>query len=648
MKANMKEERAPTRKGVWRRLATSVAAMGTMIAAGAALATEYTVTTPAQLKTAVTAARSGDTVVISDGEYTLTDYMNSYSCLVAESGVAVRSGSGDPAKVILKNGGRANTRIFQLKAQATLTGVTLTGGTSGVGGALYCDNVTDVVVSNCIITCSTNTTGNGGGVNQGVLRNCVVTNNAAKLGGGVYGTSCSDSTIAFNTAVQFGGGVYGGSCSDCTLASNTAGQNGGGVNGSSCSGSTIAFNTAGQYGGGVYGGSCSDCTIASNTVTAWAGGGADRSALTNCLIEGNSAPATAGNVASYPGCGGGVFWPTSLIGCRIVGNRAGRLGGGVFEKACSDSVISNNLAGYSGGGVYGSGCTNCEIACNTATNIGGGACTATLTNCTVSANRTILQTYIANGTTGYGGGLWGGSAYKSRIIGNTAGSYGGGAYGATLEECLVAGNSTVKLDCGALLKCTAVNCVITNNASARINGTGRELALVNCLVKGNKGLSSGIGTEAFFGSVSTACSLMSCTVLECEEASTNAGAIGSGTCLTNTLAFGSSPDIGSVANGAFGYSCWSSAHASSTFTQNLCFTLADPKFVGAAGNPAHPYAIGRKSPCRNAGMNLAWMNGKKDLKGDNRIYLQDESAVTADIGAYECSLPALGMIISVQ
>lgn len=164
---------------------------------------------------------------------------------------------------------------------------------NGAGGIMFFG---PAVVENCTIQGNQATNSIGGGVvfydnSQGLLRNCVISDNVAlNEGGGIYfqqGATVSNCWISGNrSTTQYGGGLY------MTPEANT---NGGGklVN------SVVVGNRAEQAGGGVY---CSgptgapssviNCTIVSNTAGG-AGGGISvhGTRVVNCILYHNSAPA---------------------------------------------------------------------------------------------------------------------------------------------------------------------------------------------------------------------------------------------------------------------------------------------------------------------------------------------------------------------
>ena len=134
-----------------------------------------------------------------------------------------------------------------------IDGFTITGGSStDNGGGIYCYGIPPLftgvliepIISNCVIT--DNKAVNGGGIYLGMsvplIINCIVSNNSATNGGGIYYRAersypgIVNCVLYGNNASSVGGGIYGGDYStirNCTIVDNTAGTYGGGCYGSS-------------------------------------------------------------------------------------------------------------------------------------------------------------------------------------------------------------------------------------------------------------------------------------------------------------------------------------------------------------------------------------------------------------------------------
>ena len=210
--------------------------------------------------------------------------------IVGPSAGVVISGDNSGSSVGVFNVTKASTN-------ATLIGLTISGGSATFGGGLYNSGTAtlyDVTVS------GNKATQDGGGIftksgGTTTLTRAVVTGNTAGLsGGGMFNkgntTLNGYSVVSYNSAPNgygYGGGIgtYKGTTtlSQCTVSGNTAGYGGGGLftqNGTSTlSDCTVSGNTAGLIASGGYGSIGGGGLLTSNGGT---------TALTNCTISGNS------------------------------------------------------------------------------------------------------------------------------------------------------------------------------------------------------------------------------------------------------------------------------------------------------------------------------------------------------------------------
>jgi CSLREA domain-containing protein len=349
------------------------------------------------------------------------------------TGTTTITGPTATARVTIDAGG--NSRVFAVdpNVTASISGMTITGGSAYNGGGLANYGGT-LSLTNCTISGnSAHRYGEGGGLvnyfgSNLTLTGCTVSGNSAFRGGGVYNqfvasVTVENSTFKANHASGFGGAIDNSGhldFLDSGFTGNSAGNTGGAVSNSS---------------GGT--GSISGCRFAGNHAGSTGGGGISvfSGALTivNTSIDDNSA---AGN-------GGGlrVGGSATLTNCTISGNTAGTSGGGVYltysggTATLTDCTVSGNSAGTSGGGLAVGG------------SMYGSSATATLNKCTVSGN-----------TAAQGGGLFNAgtlSVASSNITGNTATSAGGGI-------------STTGVGSTA----TITNSVVNSN---RVNSTGTAL-----------------------------------------------------------------------------------------------------------------------------------------------------------------------------
>jgi parallel beta-helix repeat protein len=271
--------------------------------------------------------------------------------------ITIESVNGPDVTVIQGQGppGPGAVRCAYVGTNAVLSGFTLAGGGTANGGDAAREQ-------------------SGGGAfceDSGTLINCLLAGNAAyNRGGGAYGGTLMDCTLATNQAPQ-GGGSFTNILVRCTLTGNSASYGGGCYYGT-LSDCTLTDNTAKNGGGGVYSGTLSHCTLSGNSASY--GGGACVGKLTNCTLSGNSA---SGN--------GGAANGGRLTRCTLTGNTAGSSGGGAVDCTLNICVLMGNTAGSSGGGTLGSTLYNCTLTGNSAAT-GGGAVAGSLKNSIVYYN----------------------------------------------------------------------------------------------------------------------------------------------------------------------------------------------------------------------------------------------------------------------
>ena len=226
---------------------------------------------------------------------------------------------GPAAGVTISGGGQS--RVFQVGnvVTATLSGLTLTGGTVGFGksgGGLYNEGTT--YLNDCTIS-GNSSGGGGGGLDNGGVYN--------DEKGNLTLTNC---TISGNSALSVGGGL-----DDLENANLTL------------SGCTISGNSAGGGGGLHDDGTAhlTDCTISGNSANLHAGGLYSQEgalALTGCTVSGNSA-------YSYSGLDN---YATATLTDTIVAGNTSRSGSPseIGGAGAADVVGTYNLIGPGGPG----------------------------------------------------------------------------------------------------------------------------------------------------------------------------------------------------------------------------------------------------------------------------------------------------------
>jgi len=253
--------------------------------------------------------------------------------------------------------GQDSSKVIYCKLEY---GKSTTGGSPGIyGGAILCDNSSNVLIKYCLLT--NNTASCGGGIccypnSSPRIEDVIIKGNIAKYGGGLY---CRDNShpnlknvnVIDNHAIDFslgGGGIYltsrsSPSLENIILSENEAYYWGGGVccedNSFPTFNNVILSENSAMRGGGLY------CHYFSNP------------SLTDVTIIGNTA-----------GEGGGIcleaYSDASLMNVTILENLSSRGGGLYFwdsSPTLNNVIINDNIANGQGGGIY---CVGLNIAGN--------------------------------------------------------------------------------------------------------------------------------------------------------------------------------------------------------------------------------------------------------------------------------------------
>ena len=427
-----------------------------------------------RLKAAVVAAQDGDTIKIN-GTITATNGGSGDNRGVINITKNITIEKADGAPIAVLNADRSSLvshahPIFRVSGGKTLTlkNLTLKGGqgTSGTfGGAI---NVT-------------------GGSSKADITDCTIEDCQADKGGAI---GCGRGTTATLNNVTI---------KKCTAASPSGGggaiyAQGATVNITGC---TLKGNEAGDKGGAI-------CAVKD---------GAPSNTPTTVTIEGGTIGGTnaadANKATGSDGEGGGIYVSTNCTltlqnNARVIGNKAGTEGGGVYAFGATVNITNCTLKGNeakSGGAVY------AEKAGSTAPS------TVTIKGGTIGGTGTDANK--ATGLDGKGGGIYVGEGCTLnmqapassptqgvQLIGNTATKGGGGVYASsatvTMTNCTLSGNKADNNNddgtSGGIYtyqgNLTMTGCTLTGN-TARLDGGGvraesTPVTMTNCTFTGNK------------------------------------------------------------------------------------------------------------------------------------------------------------------
>jgi predicted outer membrane repeat protein len=321
----------------------------------------------------VTAAVSGDTVLVAPGTY---GGVGNRGIDFAGKDLTVRSSGGAELTVIDCG---SQDRAFHIhsgeSSAATIEGFTVRNGRANEGAAVYVTSSSSCTIRNCVIEdCSTEFSSYAGGA-------------------GVYADSNAEVHLSLCTVRDNLTGAYGGGAhfrdgaqaviEDCAFQGNYAGYNGGGVHvvadaHAHISGTVFVENSADSYGGGIYvqmaSAAIEDCTFYANSAGTFAGGIGCAQAdptITRCIVS-HSTTGEGIGCTVFPGPTNPQIW-----NCNVFGNAGGdalcgthwnnssvdplycfAAGGDLSLCADSPCVAGNNPWGVDIGGI-GSGCSEC-------------------------------------------------------------------------------------------------------------------------------------------------------------------------------------------------------------------------------------------------------------------------------------------------
>jgi hypothetical protein len=332
------------------------------------------VTAAANIQAAVDAATGGETVMVANGTFVLTNEVT------VGTNLDMRSVNGAAATVV---DGGLTTRCFRLlpDARCLLRGFTVTNGFApgDVGGGVWMG--TNNMIQDCGFVACTARCGGAVYANLSTVSNCSFIGNAADLsGGGLHGDGVSVLNCTFERNSAFIGGgmteIRNGTfplMRDCTFIGNVASVGGGACCGSLTNVSQTMTNLASALD------SINNAVVQINQIQQF---------LTNMFSQlpqglGESlkagAPDEQAHVLSSAVSGVGDPIGGDILRCIMVSNTAD-YGGGLFlldtpDLIVSNCVLSDNHA-QSGGGIIavnGGVFVNSTLAGNDSSCFGGGA-----------------------------------------------------------------------------------------------------------------------------------------------------------------------------------------------------------------------------------------------------------------------------------
>jgi Right handed beta helix region/PKD domain len=560
------------------------------------------------IQAAVNAAASGDTVILAPGTYS-----GDGNCdITVNNSITIRSQNGPETCILDCNANTGQShRGFTLNA-GTLAGLTITGGYSDRGGAVYCNGSSSSIVkiTNCILTGNISKRGGAVFCNYGNLEimNCFLTNNSSGIastgyGGAIYCESGSvlvaNSTISGNSSGA-GGGIY---CAqqgivtikNCAISNNSAlSSSGGGIycdQGSMAIivGSDISRNSASR-GAGIY------CVNATSSI------------ISDCNIHGNVAQDPSGNQAM----GGGIY-------NSVTTSSANRTPFSILQSSITDNVVKGIQC--QGGGLY---------FRTDSTSYGP---SVLLTGCIVARNSAQAP---PNSDNSYGGGIYSNGRIllsETEVKENSA-YRGGGIYNdyysyITMNRCQIRGNSAAVE--GSAMVCTA-----------------SETILENCVVSGNLALQPPSLCAVIQGDDNTMLRIANCTIVG-NTPPVISSPVNSLSSITNSIIYWNCPNQNEYYPLSYGIPVSHSdlggcigMNGTNTIKPGIGNINADPCFAvpghwDTNGTPSPyddfwvegDYRLTAVSPCIDSGGYASLMDNK-DLAGNLRVI-----GATIDMGAYE-------------
>ena len=337
------------------------------------LSTTYYPTSVSQLKSDISTAKAGDTIVLS-GTYKIHDYtIGKELTFIGTNGATL---DGDDNKVFsikdstvtfknitFKNGyGRYGGTIDAHSGQVIFDNCKFLKSYAAYrGGTIFVDGTASCKITNSYFTNSKVGDGSGGAIcieTHGEIINCTfegcsaTDNGGAIVSRGANNLKIIDSTF-INCRANYGGAIRILDNSrellidNCTFKNNVASQDGGAISRYESSSvdiinSNFEGNTA-PWGGAVYlkytDGTVSNCTFKNNHAS-FDSGAVSGGVLTYCTFIGNTAD----------DCGGAGAWG-SYYNCNFINNSAKNFGGAIKNGYSIENCTFNNNAALMGGSV---------------------------------------------------------------------------------------------------------------------------------------------------------------------------------------------------------------------------------------------------------------------------------------------------------
>ncbi|MGD0263309.1 MAG: putative Ig domain-containing protein, partial [Verrucomicrobiota bacterium] len=314
--------------------------------------------------------------------------------------------------VLLTGSSQVRLFIVQPGGSLTLSNLTLQGGSSDRGGAIY-NNGGTVVLNNCVVAGNSAVGANGSNGTDG--------NSDPNYG--KYGSGASDGQPGVGGAIYNLGALI--ATNNCQFTNNTAIGGSGGSGGNGGSGGYYGGNGGNggngalAYGGAIYSGagsslSLNNCTFSANTVTGGSGG----SGGTNGAGAFSGYPGTGG--AGAEGSGAAVYSVNSAV--MLTNTFSGNTAQGGSSAAAGEAGGGYGVNGAPGGNSFGGGV------------------------CLLGGGQLISCVFSNDAVTGGNGGNGGSGNYIGGNGGNGGNAVGGCLYnlaGATVVNCAFSG-------CGAV------------------------------------------------------------------------------------------------------------------------------------------------------------------------------------------------------